>query len=142
MYQEAAEKLGFAKKHNADWFNDNEEEIQLAIELRNKALKANISTPTTENLRKLREARIKLQRDMRRIEDDWWLRKAVDLQRAADENNSAGFFSGLKEVYGLQAQLSNSLLDKDGSSIITNQKKNNLQLGAVLRRPPKCRSSY
>ena len=53
MYQEAAEKLGFAKKHNADWFNDNEEEIQLAIELRNKALKANISTPTTENLRKI-----------------------------------------------------------------------------------------
>ena len=57
------------------------------------------------------------------MEDEWWLHKAVDLQRAADENNSAGFFRGLKEVYGPQAQLSNSLLDGDGSSIITDPEK-------------------
>ena len=123
MYQAAAESLGFTKNHSADWFNDNEEEIQLAIEIRNKALKAKISNPTTENLRKLREARAKLQRDMRRLDDEWWLHKAVELQKAADENNLPGFFTGLKEVNGPQAQLSILLLDKDSSSVITDPKK-------------------
>ena len=54
----------FIKKHNADWFNDNEEEIKSAIEQRNNALRVKLSNPTTE---KLREARAKLQRDMRRM---------------------------------------------------------------------------
>ena len=142
MYQAAAESQGFTKKHSADWFNDNVEEIRSAIEQRNSALRVKLSNPTTENLIKLREARVKLQRDMRRMEDEWWLNKAVDLQRAADENNSAGFFRGLKEVYGPQAKMSNALLDKDGSSIITDPKNIICRCGAVLWRPPKCRSSY
>ena len=82
-----------------------------------------MSNPTTEKLRKLREARSKLQRVMRRMEHEWWLHKAVDLQREVDENNSAGIFRGLKEVYGPQAQLSISLLDWDCSSITTDPKK-------------------
>ncbi|KAK2140712.1 hypothetical protein NP493_5609g00000, partial [Ridgeia piscesae] len=31
---------------------------------------------------------------------DWWERKAVELQRAADRNDMKGFYSGLKEVWG------------------------------------------
>ena len=34
----------------------------------------------------------------RALKSDWWERKAVELQRAADSNNMKGFYNGLKEV--------------------------------------------
>ena len=33
-------------------------------------------------------------------EVDWWERKAVELQRAAERNEMKGFYNGLKEVWG------------------------------------------
>ena len=36
----------------------------------------------------------------RALKSDWWERKAVELQRAADRNNMNGFYNGLKEVWG------------------------------------------
>ena len=119
VYQAAADVLGYIKKQNADWFRDNDQEIELAIEEWNNALKNKLNNPSPENVRKLKDARAKLQRDLRRIEDEWWLSKAEDMQKQADENNSAGFFRSLKEVYGPQAKMTNALLDRDGITIIT-----------------------
>ena len=119
VYQAAADTLGYTKKHNADWFSDNDQEIKLAIEQRNNALKAKLSNPCIENVEKLKNARAKLQRDMRRMEDEWWLGRAEDMQKQADGNNSAGFFRAMKEVYGPQAKMSNALLDKEGTTVIT-----------------------
>ena len=34
------------------------------------------------------------------LKSDWWERKAVKLQRAADRNDMKGFYSGLKPVWG------------------------------------------
>ena len=41
-----------------------------------------------------------LQKCTRALTSDWWERKAVELQRAADRNNTKGFYSGLKEMWG------------------------------------------
>ena len=41
-----------------------------------------------------------LQKHARALKSDWWERKAVELQRAADSNNMKGFYNGLKEVWG------------------------------------------
>ena len=40
-----------------------------------------------------------LQKLTRELKSDWWERKAVELQRAADRNDMKGFYSGLKEVW-------------------------------------------
>ena len=40
-----------------------------------------------------------LQKHTRALKSDWWERKAVELQRAADSNNMKGFYNGLKEVW-------------------------------------------
>ena len=53
------------------------------------------------------------------MENSWWLRKAEDMQREADVNNSAGFFKSLKEVHGPQAKVSSTLLAVDGTTTIT-----------------------
>ena len=37
---------------------------------------------------------------IRALKSDWWERKAVKLQRAADSNNMKGFYNELKEVWG------------------------------------------
>ena len=41
-----------------------------------------------------------LQKRTHALKSDWWERKAVELQRAADSNNMKGFYNGLKEVWG------------------------------------------
>ncbi|KAK2178131.1 hypothetical protein NP493_561g01051 [Ridgeia piscesae] len=41
-----------------------------------------------------------LQKHTRALKSDWWERKAVELQRAADRNEMKGFYNGLKEVWG------------------------------------------
>ena len=53
------------------------------------------------------------------MENDWWLKKAEDMQKQADENNFAGFFRSLREVYGPQPKISNALLSRDGTTTIT-----------------------
>ena len=41
-----------------------------------------------------------LQKHTRALKSDWWERKAVELQRAADSINVKGFYNALKEVWG------------------------------------------
>ena len=41
-----------------------------------------------------------LQQHTRALKSDWWERKAVELQRAADRKDMKGFYRGLKEVWG------------------------------------------
>ena len=40
-----------------------------------------------------------LQKRTRAMKSDWWERKAVELQRAADRNNINGFYNEMKEVW-------------------------------------------
>ena len=118
-FEAAVEVLGYTKRPNADWFNENDQAIKKNIEERNQALTAKLSNPSASNQEKLRKARSNLQRNLREMENDWWLQKAHEMQKMADTNNSAGFFRSLKEVYGPKAQMSNTLLAADKSSIIT-----------------------
>ena len=122
-FNASAEILGFTKKKNADWFNENESEIQELIRERNTALRSKLSNPSQYNISKLKAARATLQRKLREMENNWWLRKAEIMQQEADINNSAGFFKSLKEVYGPQAKTSSTLLSNDGTSVITEPSK-------------------
>ena len=81
VYQAAAATQGYVKRKNADWFSDNEQGIRTAIEERNHTLRAKLSNPCPENIAKLKEARAKLQRDLRRMEDDWWLNRALTCKK-------------------------------------------------------------
>ena len=95
IYEAASNALGHRKKQSTDWFNENDQGIRAALEERNHALKIKLSNPSDANTKKLREARAKLQRDLRKMEDEWWLNKAEEMQKYADEKNSAGFLNSL-----------------------------------------------
>ena len=66
--------------------------------------------------------RAEVQKKLREMENNWWLKKAEDMQKQAEENNSAGFFRSLKEVYGPRAQMTNTLLSEDGNTTLTQPK--------------------
>ena len=55
--------------------------------------------------------------------DEWWLHKAEEVQKHADENNSAVFFNSLEVVHGPQAKMSNTLLSKIGTTTISEHNK-------------------
>ena len=122
MYKAAAETIGFTRRRNADWFNENNEEIKEVLKRRNCALQAKLSNPSQENQERLRRARAEAQGKLREMENQWWLQKAQELQEKADESNSAGFLNSLKEVHGPQPKMSDTLLAADGSSQITEPK--------------------
>lgn len=119
VFTAATEVLGYNKKKNADWFNENEEDIKKIIEERNSALQAKLRDPSAANQEKLRRVRALVQRKLREMEDNWWLEKAEHMQLQADTNNSAGFFGSLREVYGPKAQMTNILLTADGSTTLS-----------------------
>ena len=61
-----------------------------------------------------KDACILLQKHTRALKSDLWERKAVELQRAADRNDTKGFHSGLKEVWGPKTKGPVHLKSTDG----------------------------
>ncbi|KAK2175715.1 hypothetical protein NP493_712g00031 [Ridgeia piscesae] len=56
-----------------------------------------------------------LQKRTSKLKSDWWERKAVELQRAADRNDVKGFYNGLKEVCGPKKKEPVHLKSTDGT---------------------------
>ena len=93
--------LGHAPGKNQDWFDANLPEIHEVINAKNKAHAASLSNPSSTFLRRrYREARSNSQRDLRRMENDWWLNLASEIQGYADSGDLQNFHSALKQVYG------------------------------------------
>ena len=64
-----------------------------------------------------------LQKHTRALKSDWWERKAVELQRAADRNDMKGFYSGLKEVWGPKKKGPVQLKSTDGMENYSDSKR-------------------
>ena len=64
-----------------------------------------------------------LQKHTRALKSDWWERKAVELQRAADRNDMKGFYSGLKEVWGPKKNGPVQLKSTDGMETFSDSKR-------------------
>ena len=86
---------------NQDWFDPNDQELQILMSRRDQAHQRVLQTRSTRSTTAAyKDACRLLQKHTRALKSDWWERKAVELQRAADRNDMKGFYSGLKEVWG------------------------------------------
>ena len=61
------------------------------------------------------------QTHLRRIQNDWWRKKADDLQQYADKHDSQSFCDALKAVYGPKCASVSPLKAADGSQLITDE---------------------
>ena len=52
------------------------------------------------------------------MKNKWWLQKAEQLQLAADQHNSSGFYQGLKEVFGPSVKTIAPLQSVDNSRLL------------------------
>ena len=64
-----------------------------------------------------------LQKRTSKLKSDWWERKAVELQRAADRNDVKGFYNGLKEVCGPKKKEPVHLKSTDGMETFFDSKR-------------------
>ena len=90
----------YAKK-NQDWFDPNDQELHILMSRRDQAHQRVLQTRSSRSTTAAyKDACRLLKKHTRALKSDWWERKAVELQRAADRNDMKGFYSGLKEVWG------------------------------------------
>ncbi|KAK2182917.1 hypothetical protein NP493_332g01011 [Ridgeia piscesae] len=98
VYNTAKTYLGKPDRKHQDLFDPNDQELQTLMSRRDQAHQRVLQTSTRSTTAAYKDACRLLQKHTRALKSDWWERKAVELQRAADSNNMKGFYNGLKEV--------------------------------------------
>lgn len=123
-FQVAMDTLGPKKSVQADWFDENEHIIQPLIDKKNKAhvewLNNRSSTLCMDELAK---AKRELQRETRRVKDEWFLAKAQQIQTFADSQDAKAFHAAINEVYGPTSSGIAPIRSKDGSKLLTKKKE-------------------
>ncbi|KAK2162005.1 hypothetical protein NP493_1548g00051 [Ridgeia piscesae] len=101
VYNAAKTYLGKPDRNHQDWFDTKDQELQTLVSRRDQVHQRVLQTRSTRSTTAAyKDACRLLQKRTRALKSDWWERKAVELQRAADRNDMKGFYCGLKEVWG------------------------------------------
>ena len=95
------EILGYEKKKNRDWFDENNSEIKALLKRKNAAHNARIKQPDSQYLSdKFKELSAQAQRKLREMENKWWIDFASQMQDFADTNNVHRFYETMRCAVG------------------------------------------
>ena len=113
------ELLGKPDRKHQDWFDQNDTVISHLLDDMHRlhhvwlSDKRNQSTADAyHHARKAARARLSV------MKNKCWLQKAEQLQLAADQHNSSGFYQGLKEVFGPSVRTIAPLQSVDNSRLL------------------------
>ena len=124
VYNTAKTYIGKPDRKHQDWFNPNDQELQTLMSRRDQSHQRVLQTRSTRfTTAAYKDACRLLQTRTRALKSDWWERKAVELQRAADSNNMKGFYSGLKELWGPKKKGPVQLKSTDGMETFSDSKR-------------------
>ncbi|CAI9725677.1 Hypothetical predicted protein [Octopus vulgaris] len=119
ILQPTAEILGFTKKKDKDWFDENDVLIQKLLKKRS-VHQAHLAQPTClEKKAAFGQACSLLQRKLREVQIEWWTSLARRTQLCADSGDYRGFYEALKAVYGPAHQVRSPLGSSDGLALLT-----------------------
>ena len=110
----AVDTLGYQKKRHRDWFDENDEELSSLVDKKNSAHNRYLSHPTRANKQAWTLLRAELQRESRRLKNEWWIAQAQEIQRCADEGRVQGFYDAIKRVNGPRTNITCPLKNADG----------------------------
>ena len=115
--------MGFRKRKNQDWFDENDVTIQSLLESKSKAYNALSKCVTGfHELLSLKSRfnsiKTEIQGELRKMQNTWWSKKADEIQLAADTKNTRVFYSLLREVYGPSSFSITPLKSKDNKHLI------------------------
>ena len=115
----AEETIGLKKRNHRDWFDENDSAITSILAEKNRAHNACLRNPSSVHLREcFREIRGRVQRELRRIENEWWTKLAVEIQAHADANDMHNFYNSIKKAYGPINRSTTPVKTADGSRLI------------------------
>ena len=93
--------LGNIERRHQDWFDDNAADIRSLIHDKNAAHNVLLHNPTSHTLHeRFSSIHATVQRKLRWMENNWWVRKAAQIQSYANSNETKNFYEALKCVYG------------------------------------------
>ena len=96
VYNTANTYVGKPDRKHQDWFDPNDQELQTLMSRRDQAHQRVLQTRNTRSTTTAYKGACRLlQKRTCATKSDWWERKPVELQRAADSNNMKGFYNGL-----------------------------------------------
>ncbi|XP_076046020.1 uncharacterized protein LOC143028169 [Oratosquilla oratoria] len=115
------EVLGYTKKENKDWY-ENDKEIQDLLAKKRAAHQAHLAQPTclVKNV-SFRRACSTLQRKPREIQNERWDSLMRKTQLCADRGDYGGFYEALKAAYGPTHQVQIPLRSSDGQDLLTDK---------------------
>ena len=93
--------LGNMERRHQDWLDDNATDIRSLIHDKNAAhddLLRNLSSHTLHE--RFSSMRATVQCKLRWMENNWWVRKAAQIQSSANINDTKSFYEALEGVYG------------------------------------------
>ena len=124
MYNTAKTYLGKPDRKHQDWFDPNDQELQTLVSRRDQAHQRVLQTRSTRSTTAAYKDTCRLlQKHTCALKSDWWERKAVERQRAADSNNMKAFYNGRKEVWGPKKKGSVQLKSTDGMETVSDSKR-------------------
>ena len=125
VYTASMAAIGTAPRHHQDWFDDQSADIKVLLERKHQCLRSHQNDPTSIPKRDaLRNSKQECQRELRRMQNEWFANKAEEIEKHSAENNSKKLYSSLNAVYGRQAGAgSPPLLDSTGEHLITDKEK-------------------
>ena len=94
--------FGKKRKHQNDWFDENDVEIYALIKDRHQNKK-------------------EIQRHVRQIKNDWFVNKANQAEMFYNQNNLREFYSILREVYGPRTKSTHQIRSKNGTLLTTDK---------------------
>jgi len=119
LKEDSLETLGLSDKKHQDWFDDNNGAIRELLKVKNEAHAAKLRNPHSTALHdKWRELRSSAQRELRCMENQWWIDKAHQIQQYADNNELQKFYEAIKAVHGPRQQSIYHVKSKDRSTLV------------------------
>ena len=118
IMEAAVETVGLRKRKSKDWFDDNDEAIEVLLAQRHSAYVEHLADPSnTSKKNRYLSLKATAQKRLRQMKDTWFQGKATLLQHYADTNNSKRFFSEMKSVYGPSSNVVTPMRAEDGKLI-------------------------
>ncbi|KAK0146682.1 Craniofacial development protein 2 [Merluccius polli] len=111
--------LGHKKRKHQDWYDENNTEIQQLLAIKQQTF---ITWQNNINCKFKRAAHAKAkaaaQLNIRRLKNQWWTKKALEIQQLADSGDTRGFFDATRVVYGPSYRCLTPLRSKDGLTLL------------------------
>ncbi|KAJ4935415.1 hypothetical protein JOQ06_016948, partial [Pogonophryne albipinna] len=122
LYEAAAQTIGYKSKNHQDWFDENSETIHDLLKDMHRAHRATLKSPSSSSTRQQWQRICReVQRATRVMQNEWWTKKAHEIQSFADKNDMHNFYNAVKKIYGPISRCITPLKTADGLTVLKDQ---------------------